>query len=720
MDLRRVPLALMALLLPLAAHASKVKSWNHGTASSFEKAKLSKTVVSSQGVVRLSREVKLLANLDATHVWDLAEDANGVLYAATGKEDGKIYRIGKDGAAASVLTMKDTQILSLAIAADGSLFAGVGPGGKIVRIDAKGTTSTIGENLGSYVWSLVADPATGAVFAGTGPKGTIYRIGADLKAEPYYVTKQDHVLTLAVGAGGALYAGVDKEGLVYRIDAKNKGFVVYDATQSEVRTLAADDAIYAGTSAPGTRKIPSGFKPPTLPLSGTGTSGTGTTPSSKTPDGEPETAPKKTKAATGPLGSFGSDDTKGIGASAPSSPSSSENSVYRIGKDGSVREVFREKAMVLRLLRLKDRLLIGTGMQGQLFEVHEETKEKAEIARLDHGQILSMLKRRDGSVVLGTGDPGKIYVLENRYAARGTLVSDVLDAKLTSHWGSLHWASETPAGTTSSMAVRAGNVADPDDTWSDWSAEQTDPAAAFAKAPTARYLQYRVTLTTKSPDATPELRQIVVRYKTTNQAPEITSLDVPDLDATALDSPKKLKLKWAAVDPNEDELNYRLYVRKKEWTDWVLLEENLEKKDYDWDPATMPSGHYQAKVVASDRRDNAPEDALTAEKVSGWIAVSNEPPAVAAKVANINGTHATIDVAATGSLVRLVEASYAIDGSRWSSAFPADGLFDSKQESLRIRTESLRPGTHVMVVRVKDAAGNVGSADAVFRIAEKQ
>jgi hypothetical protein len=719
MSFRIAALLVLAWLVPCAAQASKVKSWNHNAPSAFDKAKLSKTVVSSQGVVRLARDVKAFAPLDATYVWDVAEDNNGVLYVAAAKDEGKAYRIGKDGVAVSVLTMKDSQILSLAVAGDGSVFAGVGPGGKIVRIDPKGNATTIAENLGSYVWALVADTVSGAVYAGTGPKGAVYRIGADLKPEPYYVTKQDHVLSLALAPGGGLYAGVDKEGLVYRIDGKNKGFVVYDAPQSEVRALAVDDdAIYAGTSSPGVRKPPTGFRPPTLPISGSGTGTGGAAPSSKSPDAESDSA--KTRTATGPTGSFASDDSKGASASPPSSPSSSENSVYRIAKDGSVREIFREKAMVLRLLRLKDRLLIGTGMQGQLFEVNEETKEKAEIARLDHGQILSMMKRRDGSVVLGAGDPGKLYVLENRYAAKGTLTSEVLDAKLTSKWGTIHWASETPAGTSASIAVRSGNVGEPDATWSDWSAEQSDPATAFAKAPTARYLQYRVTLTTTSPDVSPELRQIVVRYRTTNQAPEITSFDVPDLDATAVDHPKKLKLKWSAVDPNEDELSYRLYVRKKGWADWVLLEENLEKKDYDWDPTTMPSGLYQAKIVASDRRDNAPEEMLTAEKTSGWIAVSNEPPTVTAKVAGMDGDHATIDVFATSALVRLVEASYAVDGSRWLSVFPTDGLFDSKQETLRIRTESLRPGTHVLVIRVKDAAGNVGSADAVFRVAEKK
>jgi len=716
---RILPLAALLFLVPLPADAAKVKSWTANSSSAFDKAKLAKTVVSSQGVIRLAHEVKLLAHLDATHVWDLAEDANGTLYAATGKEDGKIYRIGKDGMASSVLTMPGSQILSLAVTADGSLLAGVGPGGKIVRIDAKGTTTTIAENLGSYVWSLAYDAASGNVYAGTGPKGAIYRVSVDGKSEPWYATKQDHVMSLAVAPGGVLVAGVDKEGLVYRIDGKNKGFIVYHAPQAEVRSLlAADDAIYAGTSAPGIKKTPTGFRPPSLPLTGTGSSGAGGSPLGKSPDAEPETTPKKTKTSAGPTGSFSSEDTKGTPASAPTSPTSSENSVYRIAADGSVREVFREKVMVLRLLRVKNRLLIGTGMQGQLFEVNEETKEKAEIARLDHGQILSMLKRRDGTVVVGTGDPGKLYVLEDRFAAKGTLISEVHDAKLPTRWGALHWSADMPSGTNISLAVRSGNVADPDDTWSDWSAEQTDPAAAMAKAPTARYLQYRVTLSSQSPDASPEVRQIVVRYKPSNQAPEITTFDVPDLDATALENPKKLKLKWSAVDPNEDDLNYRLYVRKKEWKDWVMLEENLEKKDYEWDATTMPSGLYQAKVVASDRRDNTPEETLTAEKISPWIAVSNDPPTVAAKLSGLQGGHAVVDATATGSLVRLVEASYAIDGSRWSSVFPTDGIFDSKTETLRIRTDSLRPGTHVMVIRVKDAAGNVGSGDVVFRIPE--
>src|SRR5205823_3560910 len=137
-----------------------------------------------------------------------------------------------------------------------------------------------------------------------------------------------------------------------------------------------------------------------------------------------------------------------------------------------------------------------------------------------------------GAIVLGTGDPGKLYVLEDRYAARGSVVSEVLDAKLISRWGALQWQADTPAGTAVMVAVRSGNVAEPDDTWSDWSAEQADARQAVADAPPARFVQYRVTLTSDDPAGTPAVKGLTLRYRTTNQAPEVGKVEAPDLDAT--------------------------------------------------------------------------------------------------------------------------------------------------------------------------------------------
>src|SRR5262249_6817154 len=183
--------------------------------------------------------------------------------------------------------------------------------------------------------------------------------------------------------------------------------------------------------------------------------------------------------------------------------------------------------------------------------------------------------------------------------------------RIISKWGSLRWKADTPKGTKVTVAARSGNVAEPDDTWSEWSEEQTDPERATVAAPTARYLQYRVTLATDSSAVSPALRSLAVRYMTTNQAPEISAVEVPDLDAANLDNPKKIKIKWTATDPNEDDLTFAVYVRKEGWKNWVLLDENLDRKEFEWDTTTTPSGLYQARVVASDRKDNPAGDALT-------------------------------------------------------------------------------------------------------------
>jgi len=266
------------------------------------------------------------------------------------------------------------------------------------------------------------------------------------------------------------------------------------------------------------------------------------------------------------------------------------------------------------------------------------------------------------------------------------------------------------------VAVRAGNTDEPDETWSDWSAEQDNPDSAKIAAPTARYLQYRVTLATDNPRLTPAVRGLALRYMTTNQAPEITSLDVPDLDAVNLENPKKLKLKWSAVDPNEDELLYTLYVRKDGWKNWVKLEENLDKTSFEWDTTTTPAGIYQVKVVASDRRDNPDEDALTGERISKPFVVSHTPPTVNIKVVGIEGDQALIEATATDPMVRLTSASFALNGKKWISVFPVDGLFDSKTETFKFKTDALKPGSYVLVLKVKDAAGNTGSGDVVFTV----
>ena len=263
--------------------------------------------------------------------------------------------------------------------------------------------------------------------------------------------------------------------------------------------------------------------------------------------------------------------------------------------------------MVLSLLRRPGRFFVGTGMEGQLFEIDEATKERSEIARLDHGQILCLVPAGPTARSCSApATPASCTSCEDSYASKGTVTSDVLDAKIVSKWGVAALEGRRPRRDEVTVAVRSGNVAEPDETWSDWSAEQTDGRQGDGRRPdrplppVPRDAWQRQTRRTRRSCAASRLR-----YATTNQAPEVTQAGGAEPRRERPGQPQEAETQVAATDPNEDELTYSLYVRKDGWKNWVLLDEDLEKKEFEWDTTTTPSGVYRVKVVASDRKDNA-------------------------------------------------------------------------------------------------------------------
>ncbi|HEY8505775.1 MAG TPA: hypothetical protein VIL46_14415, partial [Gemmataceae bacterium] len=569
--------------------------------------------------------------------------------------------------------------LSLAAGPEGSVYAGTGPSGTVLRVAPDGTVAVLRQLPSAYVWGLAYDQTAGALFAATGPEGRVYRIRPGGETDLFYQTRQEHVLCVATDGKGTVYAGTDRKGLVYRIDPTGKGYVLFQAPQSEVRRIqVTPEALYVGTTAPTDRtavvseklKSPAAVASSPLP-SGSRPASAGAEPGAEAgPDAAVSTGSgdggEKSKSADRPQS-----------ASAPSVPETGENSVYRLGFDGSVRELFREKALIQSLRLHGDRLYVGTGVRGRLFEVDPATRERSEVARLDQGVIHQIVERADGSLLVAAGDPGRIYTLRERYVGSGTVTSEVFDAGLISRWGNFSWRADRPEGTSLTVALRGGNVSEPDDTWTDWSAEYADPAGAAAALPPSRFAQYRVTLKTSDPSATPVLRSVRFRYATVNLAPELTSLETPDFDAEPAKEPKKVKLKWATTDPNEDALTYDLYVRKDGWNEWVRVAEALAKTEYEWDTTAMPEGNYLVKVVADDSPDNPPASALRSERVGGPVLVAHEPPAVSVKVTGIDGERVTVAATATAPVARIAAASYSLNGGDWVDIFPADGLSDS-------------------------------------------
>jgi hypothetical protein len=685
------------LVVAASAHAGRLETWRHDTVSGFAKGHRERIVISDTGRVRLGQAVKPLEGLDAAHVWDLAL-TQGVLYAATGNQ-GKVFERRGDAPWAVAYDVEDTQVLSLAVSPAGGVVAGTGPSGTVVEIDDPKHAASRPDPGVQYIWDLVFD-SEGNLFAATGPTGQLWKRSVGGAWTLLFDAKQSHLLCVAIGRDGAVYTGSDGDGLIYRVTAEGKVSVVYDAPQSEVRTLlvAPDGVLFAGTAAETGGGPGSG---PTRGLTSLGESSPGAI-------GGPvrASAAPQAKAAQRPA------ETSG-GTAAPRPVTPGDNAVYRIGPDGAAREVFRARALIYALAWQGDRLLVGTGPEGQLYEVRGHASESAPLARLDHGQVLALATDPANGVLIGAGEPGAVLRLALDHAPSGTLTSEVHDTKLISRLGAVVWSADRPEGSSVSVQLRTGNVSEPDRTWSAWSTPLT-ASGQKTVVPSGRFVQYRLKLEANPLGATPEVRSVAVRFQTVNLAPELTRIDVPDLsEGDGAARQPRLNLKWDASDPNGDELSYTLSIRKEGWPDWVRLGETpLTEKNFAWDITAVPAGVYRVRVTASDRQGNPAEDALERELTSEPFIVDHQAPSV-----SVSAKGNLVAIELKDELTRLVKSAYALDGGDWVPIFPTDGLFDSPEESLTITLPSgLKQGTHIVMVRATDAAGNTGSGDAVLRV----
>lgn len=684
---RRVGLLLaIGLGWATVAAATKVETWREDSAAAFGKGKRERVVISDAGNVRLARRIGKTEAIDAARVWDLARAEDGTVYAATG-DAGKVFRRAKDGGWALAYKADDSQALSLAVAPGGKVFVGTGPTGQVVDVTDPKHPASRPDPAVQYIWDLAAD-AAGNLYAATGPRGQLWKRSGDGTWSLLLDAKPSHLLSVAVGRDGVVFAGSDGEGLLYRIGPDGKATVVYDAPQAEIRALvvAPDGSLYAGTADDSGSRGPN--RPPGLSLL---------------------TSPEE-RGARVVLASMTQRPT------AVAKPSAAgENVVYKVGADGVPREVFRAKALVYSLAWQDGRLLVGTGPDGQLFEVRDDGRESSPIARVDHGQVLSLLALPGGETLLGAGDPGAVLRLEAGFDAEGMLTSDVHDAKLPSRFGALTWRGDSPEKTGVAVAVRTGNVGEPDATWSPWSEPIRDPDGARADVPPGRFVQYRVTLKTGDPARTPEFRGVTLRYQTANLPPEVHRVDVPDVtEADGTTRQARLNLRWDAVDPNGDDMAFTLHIRKEGWPAWIRLgDAPITEKTFAWDSTAVPDGTYRLRVTASDRPSNLPGEAKERHRTSEPFVVDHEAPSVKVEP-KTGGRGATVTL--RDDLTRLVKAAYALDGGDWVPVFPADGLFDGRRETIAIDLPDLAPGHHVLMVRANDAAGNLGTGDAVLTV----
>ena len=248
---------LVLLAVALSARAVTTQHWTQSNEADFNAGRTHDVVATSLGHLRLSRAVKVLLaeQPKVSAVYALAEAADGTVYAGTGPQ-GVLLRV-KAGKVETVLELGDgVNISSLLSDADGGLLVGTGGAkGIVYRIAhpdaAKPEALPIFQADGvQYVWAMQPGP-DGAVDLATGPTGTLFELKADGSHDVLLKTDENNLTCLASDGKGLLYAGSDTTGLVYRVDRKTrKSFVLFNAAETEIGALAVDGKgdLFVGTA----------------------------------------------------------------------------------------------------------------------------------------------------------------------------------------------------------------------------------------------------------------------------------------------------------------------------------------------------------------------------------------------------------------------------------------------------------------------------------------
>jgi hypothetical protein len=147
-------------------------------------------------------------------------------------------------------------IMSIAVAADGTVYAGTGPDGQVYRIRPQGKPTPLYKTADRFVQSLLVAP-DGTVFAGTSDSGLVYAIQQDGTAKVVLDADATTVTGLARDEQGALYVAAAggqspaSKGLVVRVSPQGDVKTLWDKSKSAVTALVRDSAgnLYAAAGA---------------------------------------------------------------------------------------------------------------------------------------------------------------------------------------------------------------------------------------------------------------------------------------------------------------------------------------------------------------------------------------------------------------------------------------------------------------------------------------
>lgn len=222
---------------------------------------------------------RIFADLPDHHVWGLDVDGDGTVWAATGEgahfyaigqdgsprlvftapaghltamarkgdgfvlgaeADGLVYEVKRDGRARVLLDASEVEVRGLAVATDGTVYAGV--------------NRDLGETLGGGPAGGNGEPGRGKEGKEARPGPVVYRIRPDGASEPIWNCPDATIQCFRLAPDNSLLVGTGGEtGGLYRIDPATREWRLLSrpGTPQVLSVAVSDGELFLGTGAPG-------------------------------------------------------------------------------------------------------------------------------------------------------------------------------------------------------------------------------------------------------------------------------------------------------------------------------------------------------------------------------------------------------------------------------------------------------------------------------------
>src|SRR5262245_51810118 len=237
-------LLVVAAALCAALQASGPTFWTIASSAEFLRGTSEGVYISLDGVITPGPQLQNRLTSAPAQIWSLAQAADGTLWAGTGG-DGRVIRIRPGQKEESIFDSEETNVFAIAVSGSRTYVA-TSPDGRVYVIDGSSPAKPFFDPDEKYIWALSVD-GTGRLWVGAGNPAVIYRVDPGGASRTIYKPPAAHVVSLAADGKGRMLAGTESPGRLYRFEADDRPFVLLDSGVTELRsaTVAPDGTIFA-------------------------------------------------------------------------------------------------------------------------------------------------------------------------------------------------------------------------------------------------------------------------------------------------------------------------------------------------------------------------------------------------------------------------------------------------------------------------------------------